>query len=248
MKLFDAHLHIIDPRYPLVENRGYLPPNFTVKQYLDRVKNLNMAGGVVVSGSFQGYDYDYLLDALEQLGENFRGVVNLPAGIPKRVLGELDKAGVKAVRFNIVRGGADQLKSMLRLSNQVYDTFGWHSELYIKNENIRNLKDTLISLPAYSIDHLGLTKEGLNELYGLVEGGAKVKASGFGRVNFDVIEVMRKIYSINPKALIFGTDLPSTRSKRPFSEDDIEQIRQNFSKEEQERIFYKNGYQWYMSR
>jgi len=29
--LFDAHLHIINPRFPLVPNAGYLPPSFTVQ-------------------------------------------------------------------------------------------------------------------------------------------------------------------------------------------------------------------------
>jgi predicted TIM-barrel fold metal-dependent hydrolase len=32
--VFDAHLHIIDPRFPLVPNKGYLPPAFTVADYL----------------------------------------------------------------------------------------------------------------------------------------------------------------------------------------------------------------------
>lgn len=28
--VFDAHLHIVDPLFPLVENNGYLPDPFTV--------------------------------------------------------------------------------------------------------------------------------------------------------------------------------------------------------------------------
>ncbi|WP_405876638.1 hypothetical protein OG762_46275 [Streptomyces sp. NBC_01136] len=34
--VFDAHLHIIDPRFPLIENDGCLPPTFTVEQYRER--------------------------------------------------------------------------------------------------------------------------------------------------------------------------------------------------------------------
>ena len=30
MKIFNAHFHIIDYKYPLVENNGYLPPGFTL--------------------------------------------------------------------------------------------------------------------------------------------------------------------------------------------------------------------------
>ena len=35
-------------------------------------------GGAVVSGSFQGFDQSYLLDALDQLGPSFVGVTQLP--------------------------------------------------------------------------------------------------------------------------------------------------------------------------
>ena len=49
----------------------------------------------------------------------------------------------------------------------------------------------------------------------------KVKATGFGRVNFDPIPIMKKVFQINPHSLMFGTDLPSTRAKTPFSKNDI---------------------------
>ena len=38
---------------------------------------------------------------------------------------------------------------------------------------------------------------------------------------------------------MFGTDLPSTRAKRPFSEQDIELIQKHFDEETQEKIFIK---------
>jgi hypothetical protein len=45
-------------------------------------------------------------------------------------------------------------------------------------------------------------------LYGCVEKGVKVKATGFGRIAFDLLPVMKKIYDNNPNYLIFGSDLP----------------------------------------
>lgn len=248
MKFFDAHLHIIDPQYPLVENEGYLPPDFTVEDYLNRVKDLNVAGGVVVSASFQASDYGYLIAALEKLGDHFVGVANIPPDTSEISLKRLDEADVVAIRHNIVRDGSDQVDNLIELSNRVYANFGWHSEFYLRNRSLKDMRDIFQAIPAYSIDHLGLTKEGLDELYKLVEKGARVKASGFGRVNFDVIEVMQKIHSINPRALIFGTDLPSTRAKIPFYERDVALIKQHFSEEEQKKIFFENGWQWYMER
>ncbi|TFI05303.1 2-pyrone-4,6-dicarboxylate hydrolase, partial [Kocuria rhizophila] len=73
-RVFDSHLHIIDPAHPLVENRGYLPEPFTVADYRRRVSGLGIAGGAVVSGSFQGFDQGYLIEALRALGPGFVGV------------------------------------------------------------------------------------------------------------------------------------------------------------------------------
>ena len=72
-RIFDAHLHVIDPHFPLVPNRGYLPGPFTAEDYLERVASLNIAGGAVVSGSFQAFDQGYLVDALNRLGLSRRG-------------------------------------------------------------------------------------------------------------------------------------------------------------------------------
>ena len=58
--IFDAHLHIIDPAYPLVSNEGYLPDPYTVDDYVGQTVELGIGGGAVVSGSFQSFDQSYL--------------------------------------------------------------------------------------------------------------------------------------------------------------------------------------------
>jgi predicted TIM-barrel fold metal-dependent hydrolase len=79
--VFDSHLHIVDPRFPLVANRGFLPAPFTVADYRERTRHLGIDGGAVVSGSFQAYDQTYLLDALGRLGPRFAGVAQVPPEI-----------------------------------------------------------------------------------------------------------------------------------------------------------------------
>jgi hypothetical protein len=61
--IFDAHFHVIDPRFPLVANQGYLPAPFGVASYLEAARPLGVAGGAVVSGSFQASDQGDLLAA-----------------------------------------------------------------------------------------------------------------------------------------------------------------------------------------
>nr|WP_306292490.1 hypothetical protein [Solemya velum gill symbiont] len=67
-QIFDAHLHIIDPRFPLIENRGFVPEPFSVADYRQRVSDLPVVGGTVVSGSFQGFDQEVSCRGLAGVG------------------------------------------------------------------------------------------------------------------------------------------------------------------------------------
>src|SRR5260370_7644115 len=101
----DAHCPIIDPRFPLVENQGYLPPAYTVDDYRAAAAPLGVTGGAIVSGSFQEFDQDYLVDALARLGPSYVGVTQFPAATPDDVILDLPRRGVRPVRFNLPRGG-----------------------------------------------------------------------------------------------------------------------------------------------
>ena len=224
MRVFDSHLHIIDPRFPLVANAGYLPDPFDVDDYRSLATPLGVAGGAVVSGSFQAWDWTYLEDALARLGPGFVGVVQLPEQISEREIRRLDGLGVRALRFNLKREVHSDPKGMERLARRAYDVAGWHAELYLDAAEIPDLQAFLGRLPVLCIDHLGLTARGLPHLLRLVEQGARVKATGFGRVDFPVADALRSIAEVDPNALMFGTDLPCTRAPRPFEPGDLELI------------------------
>jgi predicted TIM-barrel fold metal-dependent hydrolase len=246
-EVFDAHLHIIDPRFPLVPNRGYLPEPFTVEDYLERAEalGLTVVGGAVVSGSFQGFDQSYLLGALRKLGPSFVGVTQLPASVPDEEVLRLDRGGVRAVRFNLFRGGSEALRDLDLLARRMYELAGWHAELYVDSKDLPDLEERLAALPGVSVDHLGMTREGYPALLRLVEGGAKVKATGFGRVGLDVREALREIASVDPSALMFGTDLPGTRARRPFEEADVDLIVETLGEELADGVLLKNAASWY---
>lgn len=221
VKIFDGHIHIIDKKFPLVENNGFLPREFTTDDYLTSTKTFNLIGGAIVSGSFQAFDQTYLVDALKKLGPSFVGVTQLPATFTDLEIARLNEVGVRAVRFNVKRGGSEELKHLEKMALRVHELAKWHIELYIDSSELDQLESRLLSLPAVSIDHLGLSKQGFNSLLRLVERGVKVKATGFGRVDFDVKKALQDIHRANPEALIFGTDRPSTRAPRPYSDNDI---------------------------
>jgi predicted TIM-barrel fold metal-dependent hydrolase len=127
----------------------------------------------------------------------------------------------------------------------VHELVGWHIELYIDSRELSHLKATILRLPAVSIDHLGLSKEGFAVLLFLAEKGVRVKASGFGRVDFDVVAALQQLVLANPDALMFGTDLPSTRALRPFVDEDIAQILNTFDEKLASKILYSNAIKWY---
>jgi predicted TIM-barrel fold metal-dependent hydrolase len=142
------------------------------------------------------------------------GVVELDAGVTDEEIRALDVAGVRAVRFNLRRGGTlDE-----RLALRAYEVAGWHTEVYADGATLAALEDRLRELPRLSVDHLGLDAAAVPVLQRL---GCMVKATGFGRVELDVEAALR---ALNPDKLLFGTDLPGTRAPRPFEPADLELV------------------------
>jgi predicted TIM-barrel fold metal-dependent hydrolase len=245
-RVFDGHLHIIDPHYSLEPNQGYLPEQFTVEDYLETTKTLHVVGGAVVSGSFQAFDQGYLIDALERLGPSFVGVTQLPVTVTDEEVLRLHAAGVRAVRFNLYRGASESLDHLERLALRVHELAGWHAEVYVDSKDLPELEPRLAALPRVTIDHLGMTRDGYTALLRLVERGVKVKATGFGRVRLDVPKALREIAAVDPGALIFGTDLPGTRAERPFEESDVDLILESLGEPLANRVLRENALDWYM--
>jgi predicted TIM-barrel fold metal-dependent hydrolase len=244
---FDAHLHVIDPAFPLVGDQGYLPEPFRVDDYraaagplLDSA-GFVPAGGAVVSGSFQGDDQCYLQAALAALGPAFVGVTQLPPATGDSELLRLHALGVRALRANLVRGQVDDLDALVGLALRARVVVGWHLELYVRSVELPELLPLLPDPDGLVIDHLGLTAAGLPALLELVEEGARVKATGYSLGDLDVAATLRQIYDLNPGALLAGTDLPCTRSPRPVDTADLRLLREVFDHDELADVVQHNA-------
>jgi len=244
-KVFDSHFHIIDKRFPLVANQGFLPEAFTCDDYFEKTNHFETAGGAVVSGSFQAFDQTYLVAALERLGPEFVGVTQLPASSSDEEIIALNRIGIRGVRFNLKRGGSEGLNSLDRFARRIHTLAGWHVELYADTRELDSIYALLISLPSVSIAHLGLSAAGFSTLLKLAENGVRVKATGFSRVDFDVPAALKKIYAVNSDALIFGTDLPSTRAPVPYSASDLELVAETLGEVNANKVFYENAVNFY---
>jgi predicted TIM-barrel fold metal-dependent hydrolase len=244
-KLFDSHFHIIDPQFPLVVNQGYTPPPFPLDAYLAKARPLGVVAGAVVSASFQGYDQTYLEAVLRRLGKGWVGVAQVPPDMPDHEIQRLQGLGVRALRFNIARGEIANIDGIIALAKRAHDVAAWHAEFYVDAAELQPYVGRLAKLPSMSIDHLGMTEAGLPVVLDLVAAGARVKATGFGRVTMNVPQALEKIAAKSPNALIFGTDMPSTRAKVPFAASDIDLIEKVLGPAIARRVFWDNPVAFY---
>ncbi len=255
-KIFDAHFHIIDPNYPLVSSNGFVPDFYTVTDYQKDLKEngLTSMGGAVVSGSFQGHDQGFLINALSQLGPSFVGVTQLPTDVSDSEIESLNGYGVRAIRFPMYRDLTTSLAAIRQLAQKVYSLFGWRAEFYVDLANIDDqLEKLLFSLPKVSIDHLGMGKISSDALAKYAAAGIALRVSGFGRVAYkrdEIPQVISNLYHENPHSLIFGTDFPGTRTKHRFSSTDISLIKQALDNNQTsiDRVLYQNGAAWYLKK
>ena len=247
MQVVDAHVHVIDPRFPLVVNQGFVPAPFDVPAYRAAVAaaGLDVVGGAVVAGSFQGVDQRWLKAALAALGPGWAGVAQLPADVSDTELTDLDDAGVRVVRFNLARGTAPDRATLTALARRVHDRHGWGCELYVASGDLAELGPVLAELPRVGIDHLGMSDRDQPALLRLVERGVRVKATGFGRVRLDVAATLRAVAAIDPGALMFGTDLPGTRAPRPFAPADLELGAETLGAAALPAVLRDNARDWY---
>ena len=171
IKVFDSHFHIIDPKYPVVENQGFTPRPFTIRDYLRETDVFELVGGAIVSGSFQQQGQSFLVAAVNKLGDNFVGVTQILDETSNDTIMSLDRCGVRAVRFNMKRGGSEKIARLSSLAARVYELASWHVELYIDSKDLDDLYSVILGLPAVSIDHLGLSKAGFPIILKLAEAG-----------------------------------------------------------------------------
>jgi predicted TIM-barrel fold metal-dependent hydrolase len=118
-------------------------------------------------------------------------------------------------------------------------------ELYVDSRELTGLYAILAALPAVSIDHLGLSAEGFGTLLRLAERGVRVKATGFGRVDFGVRPALQQLFAANPEALMFGTDLPSTRAPRPYADEDCLLVVEALGNVDAGKVLYDNAVRFY---
>lgn len=219
----DTHAHVIGepPGYPFVPGRSYTPPAAPARDYLAMLDATGMAKGVLVQVSVHGTDNRLLVETLRAHSERLRGIAVIPLGLRDRELGELNEAGIRGLRINVLFGGGvgfSQLADYGALAREM----GWHLQFLMDARDLPSLAGRIASLPVPAVvDHMGhfptsagLDHPGFQALLGLVRDGGWVKLSGAFRTSVegppyrDTIPFARALNEAAPDRCVWGSDWP----------------------------------------
>jgi 2-pyrone-4,6-dicarboxylate lactonase len=155
----DAHCHVFGPadEFPFAPTRKYTPCDagkdklFALRDYLGFERN------VIVQATCHGKDNSALIDALDAAGELARGIATVGPEITMDELREMDRAGVRGVRFNFVKRLVDDTPKEVFLSiAEKIKTLGWHIVVYFEAQDLEELEPFLKQLPTtIVVDHMG---------------------------------------------------------------------------------------------
>jgi len=158
--------------------------------FRDHMEALGLSRGVIVQSPLFGSDNAVTAETLRRLGHGFRGVGLVQEGAGGDALDRLSRAGMIAVRIDLIRHGAAAWREAERLAPLLADR-DMHIELRAEAEaHLPELQDQIAGLPVpVAVEHLGrpdvaagTDAPGFAMLRRLVENGTWVKLSGVYRV------------------------------------------------------------------
>jgi predicted TIM-barrel fold metal-dependent hydrolase len=223
----DCHHHIYDSRFPADPKALLRPGNATVADYRLLQKRIGTTRNVVVQPSTYGVDNRCLLAALKQFGlAATRGVAVVNPGVSDAELKQMDAAGVRGIRFNVVQAGATTMDMVEPLSKRIA-ALGWHIQINASAEQIAASADLWNRVPVQVVfDHLGHVLDArTNPAFGVIgkllqHNKAWVKLSGayldtkVGPPSYADSSAVAKAYIQEaPERLVWGTDWPHPTAK-----------------------------------
>ena len=231
----DCHIHIYDNRFPTVANVTAPPPEARVDAYRALQKRLGLTRTVVVTPSAYGTDNSCTLDAVEQLGPAARAVAVVDTGVTAVELKQLDRLGVRAIRFNLVHGAATRIDMVEPLSKLVAD-LGWHVQVHMTADQIAQSADLFSRLASPVLfDHrghippeAGVSHPAFSVIRKLLDAGrtwvklsSAYQDSKVGPPTYaDIAPVAKAFVQAAPERMVWGSDWPHPTEKADAKPDD----------------------------
>ena len=223
----DAHCHVFGPeaKFPYAPERKYTPCDAPKEKLFELRDFLGFARNVIVQASCHGRDNRALVDALEGSNGRAKGVAVVGPDISDMELKALDRAGVRAVRFNFLPRLVDATPQevYLRIAQRAAK-LGWHIVVYFEAPSLETMTPFLKALPtAIVLDHMSVpdAKKGVDHpefqrYIRLVEENRNiwVKVTGPERISKigppydDVVPFARRLVEKFTDRVLWGTDWP----------------------------------------
>ena len=177
---------------------------------------------VVVQPSVYGADNRCTLDAVAEFGlSRARGIAVIDDRVTPATLRDMDRRGIRGVRFNCINSSAVSLDKLSAVARMI-EPLGWHVQLWCHGYQLPALEPTLLSLPvATVIDHSGSipTGHGVNHeefqtLLRLAASGTcwvKLTAYRFSEAGApygDTLPFTKALVEAAPQRCVWGTDWP----------------------------------------
>lgn len=234
----DAHCHVFGPAkyFPYAEMRKYTPCDAGKKRLFALRDHLGFSRNVIVQASCHGRDNAALIDALNTAGDLARGVAVVGPDVGDEELAHMDRAGVRAVRFNFIKRLVDTTPQhvFLEIAERV-KKLGWHAVVYFEAADLHDLIPFLKQLPTtVVVDHMGrpdvskpVEHEDFQEFIALLAENesfwTKVtcpeRLTQAGPPYDDVIPFARTLVDLFPSRVLWGTDWPHPNMKSHMPDD-----------------------------
>ena len=236
----DTHAHIMGPkaRYDYSPARIYTPPDCLLNDYLHMLDTLGVERAVLVQPSVYGTDNAVMLEAMKTANGRLRGVAVVADDVSEAELKQLDAAGVRGVRVNIVdvkdrKPGTLPMAALKKLAQRIAP-LGWHMEFLMHADEFPDLDRQFADFPVdIVLGHLGYLTigktpddAGFQALLRLMKSGkAWVKLTGPYRITAaalpypDTLPFAKALLEANPERMIWGTDWPHVMLKGSMPND-----------------------------
>ena len=226
----DCHMHVYENRFPLAPTAISKPPEAPVEEYKKVQRRLGLTRAVVVQPSAYGTDNRCTLEAMAQIGTGgARGVVVVDQTVSNAELRKLTDAGVRGIRFHMMRGGILGWDILEEMAARVHD-FGWHVQMQLDGRTLPEYETVLKRLPGYLvIDHVGKFLEpvttahpGFQTLLRLIDTGrcwvklsAPYEVSRSGPPLYeDVGRLAKALVGVAPERMVWATNWPHPSEPR----------------------------------
>lgn len=251
----DAHCHIFGPshRFPFSPDRTYTPPDSGLEEFEKLQGRLGLSRAVFVQASCHGTDNRAMLDAMARGQGRYAGVAMIGDMHTDDDLDEMQRLGVRGIRFNFVKhlGGTPDM-GLFHAQVERIAARGWHIELHFDARDLPEFSDMLAGLAVpFIIDHMarvdaaaGVDQPAFDYLLGLMDSDERawVKISGAERLTAhgtspydDVVPYARALIDIAPDRVLWGTDWPHPNVRHMPDDGELVDVLADFAPDESVR-------------